>query len=197
MAVETSKPVLNVYSLISSPDSPTTNILVPSGLNSNSSGWPSSETLAQSTKVAVETSKPVSNVYSQTLSFSLPKTNILVPFWLNCACLASSSSELTSKLSTKVAVERSKPVDNVYSLTSSPWWPTINILVPSLLNDNPFGVVSSEFTLKLSTNVGAAETSEYNKTRATIPKIFFIISKRYYKSWLTKNTYVLDSHMTQ
>tara|TARA_B100000700_G_scaffold260138_1_gene295448 strand:- start:1179 stop:1292 length:114 start_codon:yes stop_codon:yes gene_type:complete len=37
-------------------------------------------------------------------------------------------------------------------------------LVPSLLNDNPFGVVSSEFTLKLSTNVGAAKVLEKNKT---------------------------------
>jgi len=39
-----------------------------------------------------------------------------------------------------------------------------NILVPSLLNVNPFGLVSSEFTLKASTNVGAAKALEKNKT---------------------------------
>jgi len=38
-----------------------------------------------------------------------------------------------------------------------------NILVPSLLNVNPFALVSSEFTLKLSTNLGAAKALEKNK----------------------------------
>ena len=167
--------MLNLYSLTSSPDSPITNILVPSGLNSNSSGLLSSETLAQSTRVTVEeTSKPMLNVYSQTLSFCLPKTNIFVPFWLNFTSLESLSSDSVSKLSTKVAVEISKPMVNLYSLTSSPLWPVTNILVPSLLNVNPFGLFSSEVMSILWTNVGTAKALEDNKARIinAIQKIF-------------------------
>ena len=74
-----------------------------------------------STNSAEETSKPVVNVYSFTSSpAAVPTTNILVPSVLKANPDGTISWELTSKLSTKEAVETSKPVDNVYSLTSSP-----------------------------------------------------------------------------
>ena len=52
------------------------------------------------------------------------------------------SCAATEKLSTKVAVDTSKGVDNVYSLTLSPDTPIIYIFVPSLLNDMPRGEFS-------------------------------------------------------
>ena len=73
-----------VYSLISSPVIPTTNILVPSLLNAKSDGLSSWElTLKLSTKEEVETSKAVESVYSFTESELNPTTNIFVPSLLN------------------------------------------------------------------------------------------------------------------
>ena len=45
-------------------------------------------------------------------------------------------------MSLKVAVDKSKAVDNVYSFISLSVSPTTNILVPSLLKAIPLGVVS-------------------------------------------------------
>ena len=48
-------------------------------------------------------------------------------------------------------METSYPVDKVYSLTSSPSLPTINIFVPSSLKATPWGLDSWEERSKLST----------------------------------------------
>ena len=81
-----------------------------------------------------------------------PVTNILVPSALKANPVVLVSWELISKLSTKEAVETSKPVVNVYSLTSSPIRPVTNILVPSVLKANPVGRSSCLLISKLSTN---------------------------------------------
>ena len=163
-AVETSKPVERVYSLTSSPEYPIMNIFVPSLLKAKPVGelsWP--ETLKLSTKEAVETSKPVERVYSLTSSPVHPTTNIFVPLLLKAKPLGKSSWPETLKLSTKDAVETSKPVERVYSLTSSPVNPRTNIFVPSLLNVTLEGLLSWEDILKLSTNVGIANALWENK----------------------------------
>ena len=100
-------------------------------------------------------------MYSYTLSFSLPTTNNFVPSLLNAISLGSSSRPLASKskLSTKVAVDTSKPVVNVYSYTLSFWLPATNNFVPSLLNAIPVGAVSS-VTSKLSSTKVAVDTSK-------------------------------------
>ena len=77
--------------------------------------------------------------------------NILVPSLLKEILLGEVSWELTLKLSTKLAVETSKPVESVYSLTSLPALPNTNILVPSLLKEISRGAVSWPETSKLST----------------------------------------------
>ena len=63
------------------------------------------------------------------------------------------------KTNHKTAVDTSKPVDNVYSLTSSPVFPTINILVPSVLKATPLGCVSCADTENESTKL-AVDTSK-------------------------------------
>ena len=45
--------------------------------------------------------------------------------------------------SSACVVEISKPVTNVYSITSEPTLPQIYILVPNVLKPNPIGEVSS------------------------------------------------------
>ena len=83
-AVDTSKPVESIYSLISLPVLPVTNILVPSLLNTKPLGAVSCELISKlSTKDAVDTSNPVDRVYSLTSSPVPPTTNILVPSLLN------------------------------------------------------------------------------------------------------------------
>ncbi len=101
-----------------------------------------------SSKVAVDKSKPVDKVYEFISLPVLPETNILVPSLLNLIYWGVRSWPLTSKpdpspfMSSKVRVDKSKPVDNVYEFISFPWSPTINILVPSLLKAIPLGWVS-------------------------------------------------------
>ena len=144
------KGVVRVYSLISAPATPTINNLVPSLLNFIPPGVVScEETLMFPTKEALDTSKPVESVYSLISLPWLPVTNILVPSLLNTKPLGKVSWELISKLSTKDAVAVLNALAKVYSLTSLPPPPVINIFVPSLLNANPWGEFSWEATLKL------------------------------------------------
>ena len=103
----------------------------------------------------MDTSKAVERVYSLTSSPRTPTTNILSPLSLNATSRAPSSWELISKLSTKDAVDTSKAVERVYSSTSSPFDPTTNIFVPSLLNLNPWGVNSWSLIENPSTYVAA------------------------------------------
>ena len=103
LAVETSKPVVKVYSFISSPVLPDTNILVPSLLKARPIGLVSWDaTLKASTKLAVDTSKPVVKVYSFTSLPAAPITNILVPSLLKVTPCGEDSWVATLKASTKV-----------------------------------------------------------------------------------------------
>ena len=78
-----------------------------------------------------------------------PVTNIFVPSALNFTAVGFGHC-VTAKLSTNVTIDdKSNPVERVYSFTSSPISPTINIFVPSLLNVIPRGCVSCEFTEKV------------------------------------------------
>ena len=135
-----------------------------------------------SLKVAVDKSKPVDNVYTFISSPLLPETNILVPSLLNLIYWGVVSWPLISKpdpspfMSLKVAVDKSKPVDNVYEFISFPVSPTTNILVPSLLKARPLGVVSWVLTSKLSTKVVAA-CAELTKVRLKIRNIENIFFK--------------------
>ena len=150
LADDTSKPVVKVYSFISLPSSPTTNILVPSLLKAIPLGVSSSSSTSKlSIKFTVDDkSKPVDNVYSFTSSPVLPTTNILVPSLLKATLWGSVSWELTLKLSIKFTVDdKSKPVDNVYSCILFSSVPTTNILVPSLLKAKPLGAVSWALTI--------------------------------------------------
>ena len=145
--------------------------MVPSLLNAIPTGPVSWSLISKlSTKVADDTSKPVDNVYSFISSPALPDTNILVPSLLNAIPLGAVSWPLTSKLSTKVADDTSKPVVKVYSFISSPSLPTTNILVPSLLKVRPLGVASWPLTSKLSTKLAAA-CAELTKVRLKIRNI--------------------------
>ena len=130
---------------------------MPSALKAILIGVPSwLETLKLSTKDAVDTSKPVESVYSLTSSPILPVTNILVPSVLKARPLGAVSWLETLKLSTKLAVETSNPVERVYSLTSWPTRPNTNILVPSVLKARLMGKVSWLKILKLSTKEAPA-----------------------------------------
>ena len=136
-----------------------------------------------SLKVAVDKSKPVDNVYTFISSPLLPETNILVPSLLNLIYWGVVSWPLISKpdpspfMSLKVAVDKSKPVDNVYEFISFPVSPTTNILVPSLLKARPLGVASWVLTSKLSTKVVAA-CAELTKVRLKIRNIENIFFKK-------------------
>ena len=138
--------------------------------------------LKLSTKLAVETSNPVVRVYSFTSLSLKPITNILVPSLLKATPVGTESSVATLKplpfplKSLKVAVETSKGVVNVYSLTSSPVLPITNILVPSLLKTTPAELASWVETSKLSTKVAAA-CAELTKVRLKIRNIENIFFK--------------------
>ena len=124
-------------------------ILVPSGLKSSPNISLSTVITFVWVKLAVDTSKPVVNAYSWTLLFPTPVTNIFVPSVLNLTAVGF-GHWVTAKLSTNVTVDdKSNPVDSVYSFTSSPCVPTINIFVPSVLNVMPLGWFSWAFTLKV------------------------------------------------
>ena len=151
-AVEASKAVDSVYSFISSPSLPITNILAPSLENAMPRGPAScDETEKASTKTAVEASKAVDSVYSFMSSPTKPTTNILAPSLENAMPAGTISCDETEKASTKVAVDASKAVDSVYSFMSSPSLPTTNILAPSLENAMPCGEVSCDETEVAST----------------------------------------------
>ena len=102
LAVDTSKPVLRVYSLTSLPVIPITYILVPAVLKLSPYGLASSvATEKLSINVTVEdTSKPTESVYSFTSSPEVPITNILVPSALKRNVCGESSCPLTETLST-------------------------------------------------------------------------------------------------
>ena len=74
-----------------------------------------------------------------------------MPSALKAIPFGSVSCDETSKFCEYVAVDTSKPVLSVYSLTSSPVVPTTYILVPSVLNAIPSGSVSCADIEKLST----------------------------------------------
>jgi hypothetical protein len=150
-AVETLKPVDNVYWKTLSDDLPIINILVPSALNAIELGLASCPLTLKKTLSydAVETLKPVDNVYWKTLSYVVPIINILVPSALNAIELGLASCPLTLKETLSYdAVETLKPVDNVYWKTLSDVVPIINILVPSALNAIELGLASCPLTLK-------------------------------------------------
>ena len=91
-------------------------------------------------------------MYSFTSTPVRPVTYILVPSLLKAKPHGLSSCPDIEKASVNTEVETSKPVDSAYSFTSSPVAPRTNILVPSVLNAKPLGLISWPETLKLSTN---------------------------------------------
>ena len=99
----------------------------------------------------MDTSKAVERLYWFTSLPVKPTTYIMVPSLLNAWPFGKLSWLLTSKVSTWLAVDTSKAVDNVYSATPAPVEPETNILVPSLLNERPTGVAIEPEVLKLST----------------------------------------------
>ena len=91
-------------------------------------------------------SKPVDKVYSLASSPIWPTINILVPSGLKAIPLGLVSSPDIENESSNEAVETSKPVVNVYWLTSLPRSPGINILVPSVLKAIDLGISSWAIT---------------------------------------------------
>ena len=92
-----------LYSLMSSPTKPTTNIFAPLELNATPVGSLScAATEKESTNIAVDTSNGVESVYSLTSSPEKPTTNIFTPSDLNATPVDKSSCAATEKESTKV-----------------------------------------------------------------------------------------------
>ena len=116
------------------------------------------DTLNESTNDALETSHAVANVYSFTSSPVLPTINIFFPELLNVRPVRLDSWLAILNESTNDALETSHAVANVYSFTSLPIAPAINIFFPEVLNAMPLAAVSWFVTLNVSTN-DALETS--------------------------------------
>ena len=96
------------------------------------------------TNIWVEASKGTSRSYSITLSPVPSITNILVPSFENAMPVGEGLSPDTGVASTKDRVEASNGADRLYSFTSSPIAPSMNILVPLLENAMPVGKVSCD-----------------------------------------------------